>query len=267
MMERGEYQGAVNEFERFIQFFPQDERVPKARYLVGLSYLEGKAYEPARRALHKVLKAYPGMPLAGDALFLIGESYYRQGISEEATYYFEKVIERYPWKKLKDASFYRLGWSRMRTNHWQKASKTFQLIEESSPLYASAKDLSRESLKGELLPYKNPTAAGFLAAFIPGLGHAYLNRYKDGMVALLLNGLFIWAAVESFNEDLEVLGGILTFLEFGWYSGNIYSAVNGTHKYNRKVKNDFLKTLRDRLDLNIFSSREGHLGLALKIHF
>ncbi|MEE9610697.1 MAG: hypothetical protein V3W19_05565, partial [Desulfatiglandales bacterium] len=96
--------------------------------------------------------------------------------------------------------------------------------------------------------------------------HVYSNRYKDGLAAFLLNGLFILAAVEAFDEDLNVLGGMLIFLELGWYTGNIYSAVNTAHKYNRKARNDFRRSLPDRLNLNLFTTRDG-LGVALKIDF
>ena len=266
-MERGEYQKAVGELERFIHFFPEDERVPKARYLIGICYLEGKDYESSRKVLEKVHKDYSGRPIAGEALFLIGESYYRQGVSGEAIHYFREVIEKYPQPKLKNAALYRIAWSRMQTNRWREASETFKMVEKNSPLYASSQLLTKETLKGEALPSKDPAAAGILAAAIPGLGHAYCNRYKDGMVALLLNGLFIWAAVESFEQDHDVLGGILTFLELGWYSGNIYSALNSAHKYNRKVRNDFRRSLPDRLNLNLLTSRDGLLGLTLRIDF
>jgi hypothetical protein len=38
----------------------------------------------------------------------------------------------------------------------------------------------------------------------------------------------------SGQHDNYVVGGILTFFELGWYSGNIYSAVASAHKYNKK---------------------------------
>lgn len=117
------------------------------------------------------------------------------------------------------------------------------------------------------MPSKDPAAAGLMAAVLPGLGHAYCERYKDGLVAFLLNGLFIWAAYEAFEEDHSVLGGILTFLELGWYTGNIYSAVNTAHKYNRAVKNEFLRNLGDELDVGLLTSKQGHLGLALQMRF
>ncbi len=264
-MERGEYLRAVAEFERFIHFFPEDEKVPQARYLIGFCYLRAKEHESARQAFGNVHERYSSRPIGEKALFLIGESYYRQGLFMEAEHTFLQVIEMYPSSEVKNAAYYRLGWSRMKEDRWREASETFMMVEKSSLLYLNAQDLAKMSLNGEALPSKNPTTAGVLAV-LPGLGHLYCNRPKDAVVAFLLNGLTIWAAIEAFDEDLDVLGGILLLLEAGWYTGNIYSAVNSAHKYNRKVKNDFRGSLPDRLNLNLFTTRDG-LGLALKIHF
>ena len=38
---QGEYFRAIGEFQRFIHFFPQDERVPTARFKQGESYFKG----------------------------------------------------------------------------------------------------------------------------------------------------------------------------------------------------------------------------------
>jgi outer membrane protein assembly factor BamD (BamD/ComL family) len=267
LMKREDYLLAVTEFERFVHFFPEDERVPRAKLLIGVSYLNARDFEQARKALDRVHKEYPHNLEGGKALFMIGESYYRQGVYEEANYYFKTVLETYAYPELRDAALYRLGWSQMQLQQWRSASDTFKGIGPRSPLYPSAEELALKSIEGETLPYKDPTAAGMMAAALPGLGHAYCGRYKDGMVAFLLNGLFIWAAIEAFNSDQNVLGAILVFVEAGWYGGNIYSAVNSTHKYNRKVKQDYLQGLPDRLNLHLLATRNGHLGLALRIEF
>jgi len=264
-MERGEYMRAIAEYERFIHFFPEDAKVPQARYLVGYCYLKAKEYESARKALEKVYNSYSSRPVGGKALFLMGESYYRQGLLKEAQQYFKRVMETYPYLDVKHAAQYRLGWSQMKEDKWREASETFMMVEKSSLLYPNSQDLAKMSLKGEALPYKKPTTAGVLAV-LPGLGHLYCERPKDALVSFLLNGLTIWAAIEAFDEDLQVLGGILLLLEVGWYTGNIYSAVNSAHKYNRKVRNDFRRSLPDRLNLNLFTTRGG-LGLALKVDF
>jgi tol-pal system protein YbgF len=264
-MEKGEYLRAVAEFERFIHFFPNEEKVPQAQYLIGVCYLKGKEYALAREALEDVYRSYSGRPVAGKALFLMGESYYRQGLQKEAQAVFKKVIETYPHLDVKHAAQYRLAWSRMKSDQWREASETFMMVEKGSPLYPNSQDLAKLSLKGETLPYKKPATAGVLA-ILPGLGHLYCERPKDALVAFLLNGLTVWAAIEAFDEDLQVLGSLLLLLEVGWYAGNIYSAVNSAHKYNRKVRNDFRRNLLDGLNLNLYTTRGG-LGLALKMEF
>jgi hypothetical protein len=59
--------------------------------------------------------------------------------------------------------------------------------------------------------------------------------------------------VEAFEHKNYVVGGILTFFELGWYSGNIYSAVSGAHKYNRNKKKEYLDGLEreDRFSVGI----------------
>jgi len=265
-MEKGDYLRAVVEFERFLQFFPEDKKVPKARLLIAKCYLKAKDYESARKILNDAQNVYRGTLVGGKALFLMGESYYEQGLHEEAARYFKAVLGAYSDPKLRNSALYRLGWIQMQTGQWQEASETFKTVGSGSSLFLNAQDLSTKSLGGELLPYKDPTTAGVLSV-VPGLGHVYCERYKDGVVAFLLNGLFIWATMEAFHKDQEVLGGMLGVLELGFYSGTIYSAVNSAHKHNRKVKDDFLLGLPDAIDLNFFATKEGHIGLALKFTF
>lgn len=266
-MEEGDYIRAIGEFKRFIHFFPKDPKVPEAQFLIGICHLKDRRHEAARDVFFEINRSDSESPFATKALFLIGESYYQQGILKEAEYYFVQIIEKYPGIELKDAALYRLGWTKMKGNRWTDASQAFSKVGQESRFYYSSQHLAEQSLKGETLLYKSPTLAGSLAAIVPGLGHAYVSRYKDAAVAFLLNGLFIWAAVESFNEDHEVLGGILTFLEIGWYTGNIYSAVNVTHKHNRNMQDKFRGALEDRLDLQLFTARQGHVGLALRWRF
>lgn len=266
VMNGGDYTRAIVEFERFIHFFPGDPRVPKARLLIGICYLKARRYEAARKVFYPFIKSEMDSPLTAKTVFLMGESYYQQGISKEAEYYFVQVIEKYRDVDLKNAALYRLGWTRMRKNKWREASEVFEKVEKDSLFYESSRELAEQSLKGEGLPEKNPTYAGTLA-IVPGLGHVYVSRYRDATVSFLVNGLFIWAAVQAFHSDQDVLGGILTFIELGFYSGNIYSAVNAAHKHNRKVQNDFRESLKDRLDLNLFTARKGQIGLTLTFQF
>jgi tetratricopeptide (TPR) repeat protein len=95
------------------------------------------------------------------------------------------------------------------------------------------------SKKYESLELKSPTAAGLYSAIIPGLGQLYLGRDRDAISSFLVNGLFIWGISESSKKDLHSTTAILSLFGIGWYSGNIYGAINGAHKYNRDTINNF----------------------------
>ncbi len=266
-MERGEYELAVGEFERFIQFFPNDSKIPASRRLMGICHMKAQRFDASRDIFYDIINSKPNTVEAGKALLFLGETYYQQGFTSEAEPFFVQLIEKNNDIDLKNAAFYRLGWTNLQTGRWQEASETFNRVEEYSRFFESASELAKQSFLGEDLPYKRPAYAGAMAAVMPGLGHVYVSRYRDAAVAFLLNGVFIWAAVESFNEDLDALGGILTFLEAGWYAGNIYSAVNCAHKHNRKLQNDFRKSLKDQFDLRFFASVKGRVGLSLAFYF
>jgi hypothetical protein len=54
----------------------------------------------------------------------------------------------------------------------------------------------------------------------------------------------MWAAYESFDQDLNALGGLLSFVGLGFYASNIYGAVSGAHKYNLRHKQRYADQLR-----------------------
>ena len=97
----------------------------------------------------------------------------------------------------------------------------------------------RRSLgESDSIPRKNPTIAGLLSV-VPGAGQIYVGRYKDALTAFIVNAGLILATVEAFDNELYALGGVIGFVEFGFYAGNIYGTVSSAHKYNRDRQTAF----------------------------
>lgn len=266
-LEQREYARAAAEFERFLFLFPRNPQAPRARQLVGVCLLHDGQTGRARSVFQKILEAETDTAWIDRARFLMAETYYHEGRFPEAETLFTAAVEESRSPLIKEAALYRLGWSRLNRFHWDEAAEAFGAVGLSSPLHASARDLALRAPEGKDLALRSPVTAGSLAALLPGLGHVYLGRPKDGAVAFLLNGLFTWASLEAFSRDQEVLGALLAFAEIGWYTGNIYSAVNAAHKRNRKVRRDFVGTLQDRLDLRWLGARRGGPVLALQFPF
>ena len=97
---------------------------------------------------------------------------------------------------------------------------------------------------------------------MPGAGQLYAGRTKDAVIALVVNGLFIAGAWESYQRENYVASAVLVLFEMGWYSGNIYSAVNSAHRFNDARRADAIRDLRKRLWVRAVPLRDGALASA-----
>ncbi len=267
--EKGKYYRAIGEYDRFIYFFPQEARVELAMYKIGLSYLIGEQFTQAIGAFSRLVAIYASTRLSEKSYLKVSECYVRLKQLDMARRTLDKLLEVAQAQDVKDEAFYRQGWIYLEINEWEKAKQSFDRISPDNRDKFRLMQLSQDMNKKESLKEKSPTVAGLLAV-VPGGGHVYTNRYKDALIALLLNGLMIYAAYEAFDNENAGLGSLITFFEIGLYSGNIYSAVNSAHKYNRKQKQDFLQYLKKHSTLQASAAPADHggqLAVLYKISF
>jgi len=140
----------------------------------------------------------------------------------------------------------------------EKQEKIFDLLKKSYPDTAEKLTLSRAIREGDLCTIET-FAEGFQAPsylddllcyyetqkksvakaqalnLIPGLGYLYIGQKKSALTALLLNGLFIAAAVQFFRHKHVAAGIITTGFESGWYFGGIYGAGEEAKYYNERL--------------------------------
>jgi len=90
---------------------------------------------------------------------------------------------------------------------------------------------------------KKPWVGGVLG-MVPGLGYVYSGEYANALRSLILNGLFMWGMVESAEEDLWGVFGVVTFAEFTWYSGSIYGGIDAAHRHNQRRLDNTVKDIR-----------------------
>jgi len=248
--EKGEYYRAIGEYERFIYFFPEAKKVELARYRIALAYLKGERYQEAIQAFKLLIEKYPNSAYAIKSYLRISEAYIRLKRYDEALINLDNLITIAPDQNTKDEAYYQRGWIYLEQGLWENAQTCFDKISPQNRETYRLKQLLDELDKKKLLKRKDPTTAGLLA-IVPGAGHLYCERYRDAFVSFLVNGALIFAAYEAFDHDQNVLGGIITLVEVGFYSGNIYSAVSSAHKYNRDEKNRFLRYLQKRSRIKI----------------
>jgi len=259
--QNGEYYRAIGEYERFIYFSPLSDKVELARYKIGLCFLNGEQYTEAIKAFDELIKDYKNTGYALKSYLKISRAYVLLERYDAALTGIKNLIIIAPNQEIRNEAYYQGGWVYLEMGLWEKAQKYFEEISVQNRKKYNLKEVLIGLDRKLPLKGKNPTTAGLLA-IIPGAGHLYCERKKDALISFLLNGAMIYAAYEAFDHDLDALGGIITFFELGFYSGNIYSAVNSAHKYNRDEKSKFLDYLKKNTNVNI-SLGKHHEGESL----
>jgi outer membrane protein assembly factor BamD (BamD/ComL family) len=243
LFHSGDYFRAITEYKRFLFLYPSDARAGRVQLQIGLSYQRGQQWDDARKTFEEIAQRHPEAEIRAEAAYRIGETSFQQGRYAQAIADLHPVAEQYPPTAIGEQARYLLGWSYLRARQWPEASQAFASIAATSPLFPSSRALAEAARAGEELPRKSPTLAGLLSALMPGTGHFYTGRWRDGTVALLLNGAFLAAGLEAVSAGNEAAAGLLLFFEAAWYSGAVYGAVNAAQKYNLDLEERWLQGL------------------------
>ncbi len=268
LLGEGEYFRAITEYRRFMFTYPDDPRKPMAHFRMGQAFYRGQSYDEALRTFGEVVQQYPDTPYGKQAWLWQGESLMQQTQYAAAEQVYTRFIKRFPTGRAASYAQYQHSWTLLYRRQWHDASVALQRIPSATPLYAAAQQLATEAQAGDSLPKKSPVLAGILSGLLPGSGQLYNGRLGDAVLAFLLNGLFIAGSIEAIEHGEHAIAGVLSFFEAGWYTGNVYGAVNGAHKHNRHETEVLLHQLERRFRVpppnNVLSQ---HMGLRLGVNF
>jgi len=93
---RREYSRALTEYARFLNLFPDNEKIPLVWYQLITCLFEVGEYQAVRVQSEQLLKKFPQSEWADDCVYWIGESYFLQGDQKLAREYFQKYLKQYP---------------------------------------------------------------------------------------------------------------------------------------------------------------------------
>ena len=252
--KNSDYSQAIDEFKRFVYFFPQDRRVKEAEYTIALSWFFDKRMDKAMPAFEKI------MDQGAFDEFTVKSYIHKSMIHERLREYGNAAvtlsnlaaIAESP--EVRDEAHYRMGWVWLESMELEKSKKSFAKIARTHRKKYRIDSLS-QSLEAGPGKKKSPLAAGLLS-IIPGMGQLYCERYHDALVSFLLNAALGWSAWELFENDHNALGSLAAFLGIGFYSGNISSAATGAHKYNQRRARHFIDRLKQNLKINLSAGRQ-----------
>ncbi|MBI5015402.1 MAG: tetratricopeptide repeat protein [Deltaproteobacteria bacterium] len=214
LLARGESFRAVTEYQRLLHHFPGAASTARALAGLGKAYAHANRWDEACSAFGRLVEVAP----SAETRSLLGAAFYGGGRYAEAARVF---LASDP------------------TPEPDAVLGTLALLRGRSEGPAPARGRSELVAEYDALRRKSPILAGGLAAALPGAGHLYVGRPRDAAASFVLNAAFLWGTWEAVRRDEWALAGILGFFEIGWYSGNVVSAVNGAHQWNRREERRF----------------------------
>jgi len=245
LFEKCHYYQAVTEYERFIYFNPHHPSIPEARLKIAYCYKLGEQYDRAIEFFQNLADKYSHQEAGKEAAYQVGKCSYLSGEYELALIKFKNFIENNPHHTLREKAQWEMAWAYIYLEDYSSASTQLLLIQEGSLYHKPSQELARALKKLPQLPQKSPLLAGLLSALIPGAGHFYTGKKKQAIFSFITNSLLFFGSYEAFSKDLYTAGGFLSFFSLNYYSGTILGALNNAHKFNRKVREEYLERFKN----------------------
>ena len=249
-MADSEYYRASTEYMKFLYLFPDSEQKPYVLLQIGIANYQGGEYHQAIKYFARVRSTYSAEHFQ-TAAFYEGVCYEKIQQPDKARDAFDRAIFFDPSTDSAETALIGKFLSRIEQGEIDKGRK---VLEQNLSLFSGTAEAERATRAMTLIdeyeahPRKSPTLAGTMSAILPGSGSMYAGRYKDGLMSLLVNGLFIAGTVAAVDDENYAVAAIVGGVGLPFYLGNIYAAANAANKWNLSIRKDLHNNMAITLD-------------------
>ena len=232
--QEGDFFRAITEYHRVIFHWPDHPLAIESQFRIGLSHLSQDDPESALSTFQDML-ALSSVNSTNERIRLgLARAYFNLSKWDRADQQLD-ILERSGTVIPRSSIQYNRLWCRLKPGLMDEALRFWrsESLTNGSMTGKSHNEIHDVLMEFSRTPYKHPELAGALSAAIPGLGQVYTGRWRDGLISFLVNGLFIGAIAVAIDRGHDESAAVLGFFELGFYSANIYNAVNDAHKKNR----------------------------------
>jgi tetratricopeptide (TPR) repeat protein len=233
LLEQRSYHDAITEYKRFAFFNPEGADAAYAFYKMGLAYRSDHKWEEAVDALRASILATEYPKIADERRIILATTLIASGNYSLARLELLKVSET----SLRPKSVYFYGIASLYMSDWDEAREAFGQFYSR---YAGGQMTDRvEEIERVLVSvetsYKSARLARFLSTIMPGLGQMYAGDWRDGLNALVLNGLAIGLIANAIHRRDYRDAALISSISIRYYTGNIYKAEVDVRKYNESL--------------------------------
>lgn len=217
---------AITAFKRAEILIPKENRARnlEIQYEILLCYYLGRKYPDVIYTFeHSQLRQVDTSFVAlHDMLLILYDSYLQNGNERDAQKTLQLIESYFPQEAEKvGMSTALISGQTALVRHYAETFPQFEQMNEFLDDYERDK--------------KSVGKTQLLNALLPGAGYLYVGQPQSAMTALLLNGLFIAAAVQFFHHGNAAAGIIFSSFEAGWYFGGIYGGGLEAKYYNERL--------------------------------
>ena len=231
---RENYDAAITEYKRFLFFNADDPRVDDVQFKIGLAYRAQKWWMEAAEAMIAAIQRTTETELQAERRVELAVTLIASGAYDLALVELIKVDMQSQSARLRQRARFLRGVAYLYQFKWEQARSVFQVYFDEIPSAAgAAAEIDTLFLDALNRSQKSEKAARLLSTFLPGLGQTYAGDWKNGLNALLLNGVLGYitldAAIERDYDDALLS---FFFLFYRYYAGNRYRAVEAAQTFN-----------------------------------
>ena len=231
---RENYDAAITEYKRFLFFNADDPRVDEVQFKIGLAYRSQKWWMEAAEAMIAAIQRTTETELQAERRVELAVTLIASGAYDLALVELIKVDMQSQSSRLRQRARFLRGVAYLYQFKWEQARSVFQVYFDEIPSAArAAAEIDALFSEAINLPQKSEKAARLLSTFLPGLGQTYAGDWKNGLNALLLNGVLGYVTLDAAIErDYDDALLSFFFLFYRYYAGNRYRAVEAAQTFN-----------------------------------
>ena len=230
----GDYDAAITEYKRFLFFNVDHPQAVEAQFKIGLAYRAQEWWVEAVEAMIAAVQLTTKTELQAERRVELAVTLIASGAYDLALVELIKVDMQSQSARLRQRARFLRGVAYLYQFKWEQARSVFQVYFDEIPSAAgAAAEIDTLFLDALNRSQKSEKAARLLSTFLPGLGQTYAGDWKNGLNALLLNGVLGYitldAAIERDYDDALLS---FFFLFYRYYAGNRYRAVEAAQTFN-----------------------------------
>ena len=229
-----DYDAAITEYKRFLFFDANHPQAGEVQFKIGLAYRAQEWWAEAVEAMIAAIQLTTETEFQAERRVELAVTLIASGAYDLALVELIKVDMQSQSARLRQRARFLRGVTYLYQFKWERARLVFQVYFDQSPNTASvAAEIDTLFSEAINLPQKSEKTARLLSTFLPGLGQTYAGDWKNGVNALLLNGVFGYVTLDAAIErDYDDALLSFFFLFHRYYSGNRYRAAEAAQTFN-----------------------------------